>query len=100
MKARTEGEPAAKPLGVLRLSPSRAVFIFVLFGVRLRILICFWHLRYNFGAYFTYKAAFIRQPSSQQVKESKSSSFLSSCPMVHNTSSSIISDTKYCGKLR
>ena len=67
MKARTEGEPAAKPLGDLRLSPSRDFFIFVLFGARLRILICFRHLRYHFRAYFSYKAAFV--PTGETIEK-------------------------------
>lgn len=77
MKARTEGEPAAKPLGDLRLLPSRDFFIFVLFEAKLRILICFRHLRYHFGAYFPYKAAFV--PTSERVEKQQFSIFLSDC---------------------
>ena len=39
-------------------------------------------------------------PSSQQPKSSKSNNFLSSKPIVVTTSSSMISDMKYCGKPR
>ena len=74
MKARTEGEVAAKPLGVLRLLPSRTVFIFVLFGTRLRILICFRHLVYHFLAYLSYKASFV--PTVEVVKKQKFFIFL------------------------
>ena len=67
MKARTEGEAAAEPLGDLRLLPSRDFFIFVLFGARLRILICFRHLCYHFRAYLSYKAAFV--PTGERVEK-------------------------------
>ena len=75
MKARTEGEVAAKPLGDLRLLPSRDFFIFVLFGVRLRLLICFRHPVYYFFAYLPHKATFV--PTVEVVKEQQFLIFLS-----------------------
>ena len=94
MKARTEGEVAAKPLGVLRLSPSRAVFIFVLFGTRLRILICFRHLVYHFLAYFAYKTTFV--PTVEVVKKQQFFIFLpygAGNVVVHNIGYEILRQT-------
>ena len=94
MKARTEGEAAAKPLGVLRLSPSRAVFIFVLFVARLRLLIRFRHLVYHFFAYLPHKATFV--PTVEVVKKQQ---FLILLPygagnvVVHNVGYEILWQT-------
>lgn len=94
MKARTEGEAAAKPLGVLRLLPSRAVFIFVLFGARLRILICFRHLVYYFLAYLPHKATFI--PTVEVIKKQEFLIFLpysAGDVLVHNVGYEILRQT-------
>ena len=52
------------------------------------------------GLYPLYLSLIHIYPSSQQLKSSESNSFLSSCPMVQRTSSSMMSDLKYVGMLR
>ena len=67
MKARTEGEVAAKPLGDLSLfSPSARISFESIVG-RVRLLICFRHLVYHFFAYLSNKASFV--PTVKVVKE-------------------------------
>ena len=67
MKARTEGEVAAKPLGDLSpFSPSSHISFMAIVG-RVRLLICFRHLVYHFFAYLPHKATFV--PTVEVVKE-------------------------------
>lgn len=67
MKARTEGEVAAKPLGDLSpFSPSARISFKAIVG-RVRLLICFRHLVYYFLTYLSYKATFV--PTVEIVKK-------------------------------
>ena len=94
MKARTEGEVAAKPLGDLSPFTVARFFIYVLFGARLRLLICFRHLVYHFFAYFAYKATFI--PAVEVVEKKKFSIFLAYGAgniLVHNVGYEILRQT-------
>ena len=67
MKARTEGEVAAKPLGDLSpFSPSARISFRGITG-RVCLLICFRHLVYYFLAYLPHKATFV--PTVEVVKK-------------------------------
>ena len=67
MKARTEGEVAAKPLGDLSpFSPSAHISFKAIVG-RVCLLICFRHLVYHFLAYLPNKATFV--PTIKVVKK-------------------------------
>ena len=94
MKARTEGEVAAKPLGDLSpFSPSASISFKAIVG-RVRLLICFRHLVYHFFAYFAYKAAFV--PTVEVIKEQQFLIFLSygaGNVVVHNVGYEILRQT-------
>ena len=94
MKARTEGEVAAKPLGDLSpFSPSARISFKAIVG-RIRLLICFRHLVYHFFAYFAYKATFI--PAVEVVEKKKFSIFLAYGAgniLVHNVGYEILRQT-------
>ena len=67
MKARTEGEVAAKPLGDLSPFSPSARISFKAILERVRLLICFRHLVYHFFAYLPHKASFV--PTVEVVKK-------------------------------
>ena len=70
MKAWTEGEVAAKPLGDLSPFSRPRAFHLRLFGgfcVGLSILICFRHLVYHFFAYLSHEATYV--PTVETVEE-------------------------------
>ena len=67
MKARTEGEAAAKPLGDLSpFSPSARISFKAMLG-RVSLLICLRHLVYYFLVYLPHKATFV--PTVEVVKK-------------------------------
>ena len=94
MKARTEGEVAAKPLGDLSpFSPSAHISFRGITG-RVRLLICFRHLVYHFLAYLSYKASFV--PTGERVEKQQFSIFLSYGAgniLVHNVGYEILWQT-------
>ena len=91
MKARTEGEVAAKPLGDLSpFSPSARISFKAIVG-RVRILICFRHLVYHFLAYLPHKATFV--PAVEVVKKQKFLIFLTygaGYVLIHNVGYEIL----------
>ena len=94
MKARTEGEVAAKPLGDSSpFSPSARISFRGITG-HVRLLICFRHLVYHFFAYLPHKATFV--PTVEVVKEQQFLIFLpysAGYVVIHNVGYEILRQT-------